>query len=666
MNAAFSKFGIRQGLQVKLVTWFLVLILVPMTVVGFLTVYNAKKIMRETLNSDSHTALNLVDQNISSFFYNMENILNGLNKSNVPRNLRTGNQADVLREFQSIVANDPQISNVYVGTADGKMLIAPAQDLPKDYDPRTRPWYKKAIENPDKIVWTDPYKDALTGDMMVSGARVLKQNGQVLGVLSLDIKISALAEMVSAAKIGETGYVFITTTSGVVIAHPDKKLLAQDLSKEAWVQKMLGEKSGFLEYTFEGKKKFLSYQTASATGWKIGACMMEEELTNDTNSLLYITLIIGLLSAIAAGAVGFWIARGIVQPIKEVNIALQKAEKGDLSSTVSHKGDDEIGELSQAFNNMLSNLRRLIRQIANNSEQVAASSEELHASADECAKAAEQVSYTVVGVAAGAEKQVTATSETTHSVQQMAAALQQVAVNAQSVSAISQKTAETAVSGAKDIINAVQQMQSISTTVNESSTVVKKLGQRSQEIGQIVDVISGIANQTNLLALNAAIEAARAGDQGRGFAVVAEEVRKLAEQSGKAAERIARLIREIQGETDRAVISMETGTKEVSVGADVVNRAGASFESIQKAIQNVVAQVQEITAVTSQMATNSGQIVKAIEHVEQIARESAGSTQTISAASEEQNASMEEVAAASQNLAKLAGDLQEAIQRFKI
>ncbi|CVK19125.1 Methyl-accepting chemotaxis protein McpB [Sporomusa sphaeroides DSM 2875] len=252
------------------------------------------------------------------------------------------------------------------------------------------------------------------------------------------------------------------------------------------------------------------------------------------------------------------------------------------------------------------------------------------------------------------------------SVEQISKNIQQFVANNTEVENTSVKTAEAAEEGIKAIDTAIDQMEHIEETVTHSANVVTKLGERSKEIGQIVDTISGIAGQTNLLALNAAIEAARAGEQGRGFTVVAEEVRKLAEQSQEAAKRIAGLIQEIQTDTDQAVLSMSEGTREVKLGTKVVNTAGQSFNQIATLVGELSAQRQEISASIQQVGIGSQQIVSAMKDIDDVSRNMAGQTQTVSAATEEQSASTEEIAASSQNLAKMAEELQTAIYKFKI
>ncbi len=386
----------------------------------------------------------------------------------------------------------------------------------------------------------------------------------------------------------------------------------------------------------------------------------------ETNKANINATILSIIAVIIGAVLGIMIPRSIRNPITTMLAGTQQFAAGDWRDQITISSSDELGDLAAALNTMREKMRSMIRDISRSSEQVAASSEELTASAEQSAQAASQVASSVADVAQGADQQLNDVGESTAAVEQMSASIQQVATNTNLVYNSSEKTAAAANNGAKAINVAINQMSSIENTVINSASVVEKLGERSNEIGQIVDTISGIAGQTNLLALNAAIEAARAGEQGRGFAVVAEEVRKLAEQSQEAAKQIEELIGEIQGETEKAVEAMQTGTKEVKTGTEVVNTAGQAFSEIAVLVEQVSTQIREISATIQQMASGSQTVVSSFKDIAAISKETAGQTQSISAATEEQSASMEEIASSSQALAKLAEDLQNAVNIFKV
>ncbi len=373
-----------------------------------------------------------------------------------------------------------------------------------------------------------------------------------------------------------------------------------------------------------------------------------------------------ILAFVLSVALGLLLARSISTPLNKMLAAVNDIADGDLQEKArSVSSQDEIGQLADAIIKMRGQLRQLITKISDTSSHVAASAEELTATAEQSAQAANQVAGAAAGIAGGAENQVRSVSNATMVIETMSANIEQIAASTGGVTDAADKTTAVAAQGLAAVNKAVSQIANIEKTVTGSAEVVEKLGERSKDIGQIVETISGIAGQTNLLALNAAIEAARAGEAGRGFAVVAEEVRKLAEQSEAAAKQIAALIQETQQDTDKAVSSMKEGTQEVKIGTEVVNSAGRAFEEIADSINQMSSKVKEIALAIQEMAKKSQEIVSTVQDIDKVTKDTAAQTQTISAATEEQSASMEEIASSSQNLAKLAEELQNAIQQFR-
>ncbi|MGG5252379.1 methyl-accepting chemotaxis protein [Neobacillus sp. SM06] len=398
---------------------------------------------------------------------------------------------------------------------------------------------------------------------------------------------------------------------------------------------------------------------------------LDQEIQNTSKTVMWVKIIIlavSIVSLAIAVTIAFSIGKAITRPVKAVNAQLKEIAEGeaDLTKKIAVKSKDEMGELAENFNKMLANLRTLIQHVAITTDQVAASSEQLTASADQTSKATESIASSIQEVAVGSEKQVTSMEESSKLINRMAQGIQLVANNAQNMTDSMVQTNTIAANGIVSVEKAVKQMSEIHSNVEKLSGVIQGLGEGSKEIGQIVEVISGIAAQTNLLALNAAIEAARAGDQGRGFAVVADEVRKLAEQSASSALQIAEMIKTIQMETEKAVESMHFTFAKVNDGIEVVNQAGTSFGTINQSMNHVAGQMEEVTSSVQQMAAGAEQIVQAIENVRGISEEAASGTQNISAAAEEQLATMEEIASSSKSLADQAENLQTLISRFKV
>ncbi|MEG6522697.1 methyl-accepting chemotaxis protein [Desulfotomaculum sp. 1211_IL3151] len=349
------------------------------------------------------------------------------------------------------------------------------------------------------------------------------------------------------------------------------------------------------------------------------------KLDQAINQILKTAVLITLLVLVISMVVTYVITGKMVGPLKTLADHAKEIASGNLArNTVEIKTEDELGQLSNSFKTMTDNLRKLIISIKEKADTVNQSAQMLSSSSQQTSASA---------------------AETASTMSEMSSTIEQISDNLISVSDLSQRTNGDAHSGSQGIANINNQMQAITTSTQGVSGAIHGLNQRSLEINQIIELISGIADQTNLLALNAAIEAARAGEQGRGFAVVAEEVRKLAEQSATSTKEIGQLINGMQVQSKKAVETMEKGNREVEEGKKVIDEVGVLFGTIILSVQQLTEQIQDVTSATEQMA---------------------GGVQNVVASTEEQTASVEEVSALADSLVGLSRDLNELVSTFKI
>lgn len=439
------------------------------------------------------------------------------------------------------------------------------------------------------------------------------------------------------------------------------------------------------------------------------------------------TAFLVMLAAVGAGiAIFFLVTRGIITSLRNVTEVVQKLAGGNLSVSLSDalsKRQDELGEIGRNLKEMIQSWRQIVGSVTNHATTIATSSEELSSSVSELSQTTQEVAKTIAQVADGAGRQgeelqrlneriqsvdtetrrIAELSEKNldllratlkERIQRNAEALAEVTRNVEDAVEEGKKVADEAEKGQKGLGPLVENIERIAQMTREIGESIGKLEGRSQEIGRIVDVITGIAEQTNLLALNAAIEAARAGEAGRGFAVVAEEVRKLAENSAQAAQQIAQLITEIQRDTQDTVRRMEKTSAEVTEGVSQAQNVVQVLSNILGAIGKVRETISRIATsrnilegtrkdmegAQNEVAGSSEHIAKAVGEITQniatiaeqvaslaaIAEENAASSEEVSASTEEQSVSLEEISSAVETLSKIAKELKQSVVVFQL
>ncbi|TWI54543.1 methyl-accepting chemotaxis protein [Halalkalibacter nanhaiisediminis] len=391
-----------------------------------------------------------------------------------------------------------------------------------------------------------------------------------------------------------------------------------------------------------------------------------EERIEDYTFTQYVVIAILLLVVLLLLYLFIGFSKAIHHTIKELNEATNIMANGDLTQVITIDAKDETKSIEQSLNEMRQSFQTMIMKSKDVTDSVTQSTHFLNEQSDEMAAANEQMAQAIKEVASGSETQLISARETANVMEEMSLGIQKVAETSSTVAERSLETAKDSERGNQSIEKAVKQMDLINSVVQEFSEVINSLGEKSKEIGQINATISSISSQTNLLALNAAIEASRAGEHGRGFAVVAQEVRKLSEESKRAAQQIERIISQLREETERSVFSMDEVKSEVQVGLNDVNMAGETFKNIFLSVQFISEQIQELSAVSEEMSAGSEEVAATVEEMATISSHTSNSTKDVAATSQDQLKKMEELTDSITSLNQQTIELMEQINRFKV
>jgi len=353
-------------------------------------------------------------------------------------------------------------------------------------------------------------------------------------------------------------------------------------------------------------------------------------------------------------------------PLAAPSEALQLAgEFGRMRDTIEGLRLGWVGTFT-AYNAATERLRGLVGQVTENAAGVTAASSEVASTSEEAGRTSEEIASSIGEIADGTERQARVVETVQACADEVVAAAAVSATGVHEAVQVADRVRGISEEGVRASIEADAAMSAVRDDSHAVESAIEGLAANNAEIGTIVQTITGIAGQTNLLALNAAIEAARAGEQGRGFAIVAEEVRKLAEESGRAAEQIAALLQAIQTQTQHVVAVVHDGSQRTDGGVEVVERARVAFASIDEAARDMHLQIAEITDATGQVTEGASRLRDMIAEVTSVAERSSASTAQVSASAEQSSASAQELAATAQELKSNADALHHVVERFTL
>jgi methyl-accepting chemotaxis protein len=660
---------VKFSIRAKLILLIVGLLSISIISLGFFSYTNSRKVLLNQYTSSSESIAGKLNETLDGFLVsneqNIEMLSNNLNVTDilskpVEEHIYLYN---VLQNYQEAHAD---IQTVYLGTNTKKMFLYPSVNLPADFDPTSRPWYQDAIKA-NKIIWTAPYVDAGTGNVVITVAKPVKSStGEVTGVIGADISLEVFMKIVQNTKLGEKGYFFVSDKQGNVVYDNDASLIGKPIAvKELLDFAVLGQ-NGTLEYTYKGEKKAAIAVENKKVNWMIIGAFNESEVNKSAASVLNSTLIIGIIIGLIAILFGVIASTVIVKSLTLLTRDIENIGKGNFKIRCKVKTKDEIGQLAVTINNMVEELSQLMKNVMNISESVATSSNSLagaaqqtNASTEEVVRAIGEVTEAANDQARGTETGMHRTNELSDNIQMVAEAVEGITVQFDLANNLNERGINTVK------ILTVKTEESVAAS-KELGNVIMGVDSSTEKIGAIIGTIGQIAGQTNLLALNASIEAARAGEAGKGFAVVADEIRKLAEQSSFAAEQIRTLIQGIQAQSKNAVDTMKISKEVAKHQEEAVTQTEAVFTQISKTIATINAGIDDINNLNKSMISKNEAITAVMVDITSASQQTAASTEEISASTEEQLAVIGEINRTADELNAMAQQLNKEIMKFEI
>ena len=500
---------------------------------------------------------------------------------------------EAVRQVVSLDVMHKNFGLTYYGRSEIKQFIhSPSIDMPDDYDFRTRPTYKAAVEA-GKITLKEPYIDAATQELVASIAAPVFINGILNGVIGVDLSLTALIDLVERQKIGGLGYAFIVNESGKVIVSSKKDDTNKQVSDVYGQAVAVTDKSS--EEVGSGNasrilyfKKILGLPDQN---WYVGISIDKAQAYSALSDFR-VSAGVALTGTVAGIVIALaFLIHFLLAPIRSMNIAMRDIAdgEGDLTKRLNHNSNDEFGELSASFNKFVERIGLSISAVdLATSELNQLSGKVLQNSRCALGSSQEQADRVVVVAA---------------SVEELGATAQEIAASAVRVSDESSKVKEMSFHGQELAKNSMTAIDSLSERVSASKENIGSLSEKTEKIGKILDVITGISEQTNLLALNAAIEAARAGEAGRGFAVVADEVRNLAHRTQSSASEINLMITDLQSEARTAVSVMLESQAQGESSVSLIQATEWSIAQINARMSEIDGMNHSVATATEEQTT---------------------------------------------------------------
>lgn len=646
-----------------LITIILVLAIIPISALTILSVINNRQSSNGSYDMNGKMLLNIsktiIDDKINEYFNNL-NVLAKEGDFNDFNNLK--------KSMELLADNDDCLLVIYYGEeSDGGYVQSLNDILPEGYEARNRPWYIEAKNKKEEIVIQSPYTDVTTGKTIITISKAVIKDGQLIGVIGMDVELSVLANRLSALKYGKTGQVMIASTDGLVISNTDQtKIGTQEPTEYSVWSNILQNKDGDINFEYESKKYRGYYETSDVTGWKILLKTESSELSENEIKQLKISAIIISIILLVTISVAMYISKKISVTVKTIVEGLLRASKGDFKEEIII--DSPVKEfvlLVDNFNNMRNNLGTLIGQFEKSVIDVHETSNNSIRMSEDISSSIGQVTDTMAEISEGTTKSADGLEVIATDMERLSQSIGSMKEEADNVRHSANEANELGKRGLKVADLVMDKSKHTKDSITEVDNVVLEVAKSIEKIDNINSSIASITEQTNLLALNAAIEAARAGEAGKGFAVVAEEIRKLAEETAVSAKEIDLIIKELDEKSKSVVESVKDTNNVVNEQENAVLESQEIFKDIVSFIDNLSCEVVNIAEGISYINGMKDNVVDRVSDLSALLEETAAGSEEVTASAQEISASTEKFVQDLSGLKEKSDELNDSIKSFE-
>jgi len=669
----------RSSFKLKLLSGILPIVIIGVGILSFYTVYKFNE-------SIENSTIKRMTENVN----NMSDIINEWidgkllevrSTANTPTAKLISSNIEAVDEFNKnrILNLEKDYPGEYDNAAvinfnnDGISRAQYANGKTVNGDVSEKQWYKDLMTGRSYNISNPVISKGSGKTLIVIGAAVKDDSDNIIGDMISAVNISRIQEKINEFKFGENGYSILISDDGTIITHPDESLIMKskitELDDSDMVnlgKEMLKSDSGDFKFGVGDNKSIAFYKKIPLTNWSVASVISERELFAEGRSLVTTLAMVSVIIIIIIAGIIIFMANKFSKPLRKLCVFSSEIAQGNLTCELNINRSDEIGQVADTLKNTSYELRNMVIDISTSANEVNKLADDVNEAIKQSLLGSEEITKSMEQISRGAINQAENADKASEITGELVDEIKSVVDKCNYMNEIVNDSIKMSTIGTERVQNAVENIKSIEKINNESIEQTLNLLEKSNEIGQIVNVISEIAEQTNLLALNASIEAARAGEQGKGFAVVASQVGELAKQSNEAAKKIENIIRGIQQQVQVIDKQMKFGAAEVANGVETTKSVSENFTEIEKTFKEIESVVLEVFHASNIMEEKAHTTSNSIKEVAGVTEENSSATEEVTAANEEQSASMQQIAETTSKLDELIENLNETIKKFKI